>query len=167
MPALRWIVGCDPGTAEAGIAILEEDIETRSGLRLVDHEHICVEGSRAFRLYWIHERLTKIFQRLKETDPGRRMDVAVEFMFAGARNPKTSMVMGEARGIILAAAGAVPKVRIFDYSPSAMKKAIADHGFAQKAQVAAAVSLKLNLPELLPLDVADAAGLAILHSMRT
>lgn len=166
MPAMRWIVGCDPGTSEVGVAVLEEDIETRSGLRLVDHELISVEGTRPFRLHWIHERLTKIFQRLKKTDPGRRMDVAVELMFVW-KSPKVAIVMGEARGIILAAAGAVPKARIFDYQPSSMKKAIADHGHAEKAQVAAAVSLKLGLPDLLPLDVADAAGLAILHSMST
>lgn len=164
MPSLRWIVGVDPGTIDVGVAVLEENIESRSGLRLVDHELIHVEGQRHFRLYWIHERLTTIFRKLKDQDPTRRMDVAVELMFM-ADNPKTAIILGEARGAILAAVGAVPKARIFDYPPSMMKKAIAGHGGAQKAQVAAAVSLKLGLPDLLQLDVADAAGHAILHSM--
>lgn len=164
MGALRWIVGCDPGTVDVGVAVLMEDLETRSGLRLVDHELIHVEGQRHFRLYWIHERLTKIFTRLKAQAPGRRMDVAVEHALV-YKSPSTAIVMGEARGVILAAVGAVPKARIFDYAPSSMKKAVAGHGGAEKAQVAAAVSLRLALPDLLPLDVADAAGLAILHSM--
>lgn len=162
---MRWIVGVDPGTEWAGVAILEQDVESRTGLKLVDHEHIKVQGQRPFRLYWIHERLTKIFQRLKAQDPGRRMDVAVELMFMGD-NPKTSIILGEARGVILAAAGAVPKARIFDYSPSEMKARVAGHGHAEKAQVACAVSLTLKLDYLLPLDVADAAGHAILHSMK-
>jgi crossover junction endodeoxyribonuclease RuvC len=165
MPSLRWIVGVDPGTAQCGVAILEENVESRTGLRLVDHEWVNADGPRHFRLYWIHERLTKIFRRLKDMDPSRRMDVAVELMFMGD-NPKTSIILGEARGVILAAVGAVPRARIFDYPPAMMKKEVAGHGSAEKAQVAAAVSLKLGLPELLPLDVADAAGHAILHSMK-
>lgn len=165
MTCLRWIVGVDPGTSEVGVAVLEENVESRTGLRLVEHEWIQVQGQRAFRLYWIHERLTKIFRRLKEADPGRRMDVAVEYMFVGD-NPKVAVIMGEARGVILAAAGAIRKARVFDYPPSLMKKAVAGIGNAEKAQVAAAVSLRLGLSEQLPLDVADAAGHAILHSMK-
>ena len=165
MPSMRWIVGVDPGTVSPGVAVLEENVESRTGLRLVEHELIKVEGQRSFRLYWIHDRLTKLFQRLEAQQPGRRMDVAVEYMFVGS-NAKTSMIMGEARGVILAAAGAVPKARIYDYPPSSMKLEIAGHGHAEKPQVAAAVSLLLGLDELLPFDVADAAGLAILHSRK-
>jgi crossover junction endodeoxyribonuclease RuvC len=163
MACMRWIVGVDPGSVAVGVAVLEEDIETRTGLRLVEHEWIQVEGSRAFRLYWIHERLTKIFRKLREAAPGRRTDVAVEYMFMGD-NPKRAIELGEARGVVLAAAGNHPKVQLFDYPPSSMKKHVGGHGQAEKAQVAAAVSLKLGLQDLLPLDVADAAGHAIFHA---
>lgn len=165
MPAMRWIIGVDPGTVAVGVAILEEDVESRTGLRLVDHELIKVDGQMAFRLFWIHDKLTKIFQRIKATDPGRRMDVAVEHALV-YKNPSTAIAMGQARGVILAVVGSVPKVRVFDYAPCSMKKEVAGSGKAEKAQVATAVSIKLKLPDLLPLDVADAAGLAILHSMK-
>lgn len=165
MPCKRFILGVDPGTVAVGVAVLEEDIETRTGLRLIDHELIKVDGARHFRLFWIHDRLMKVMRRLQQGDPNRRLDVALELMFMGD-NPKTAIILGEARGVVLAAVGSIRGAQVFDYAPSEMKKAVAGHGGAQKAQVAAAVSLRLGLPDLLPLDVADAAGHAILHSMR-
>ena len=159
MGAKRYIVGLDPGTEKVGFALMEDDLDTRGDLRLLDHELIAVEGTRPFRLYWIHERLTKLFSKLRD----RRLDVAVEKMFI-SNNPATAIILGEARGVVLAAAGAVPKARLFDYFPSEHKKTVAGHGGATKYQAMLAVRLILKIDVDLPLDVADACCIGVHHA---
>lgn len=163
MSKKRYVVGVDPGTLVVGWAVLEDELDTGRGLCLVDHGVIQPQGEKHFRLYWVHEKLSELFRRLKD----RRLDVALERMFVH-KNPATAIVLGEARGAVLAAAGAVKGARIFDYSPGEMKKAVAGHGMAQKYQVQLAVRLLLKLDEKeeIPLDVSDAMGLGVYHATR-
>ncbi len=156
----RIIVAVDPGTEMAGLAVLEQDLDTKAAPRLLEHSLIRAQGTRPFRLFWIHERMTEIFQKYKRA---RRLDVAIEKMFVG-NNPSTAIILGEGRGVVLAAAGAVRGARIFDYFPSEHKKSVAGHGGASKYQAMLAVRLILNLEEDLPLDVSDACSVGIHHS---
>jgi len=156
----RIIVGIDPGSEFAGVAVLEQDLDRKDTPRPLEHDLIRAQGTRPFRLYWIHEKLAELFQRYKTA---KRIDVAIELMFLG-NNPKTSIILGEARGVVLAAAGAVPKARIFDYAPSSHKKSVAGHGGATKYQAMLAVRLLLGITEDLPLDVSDAYCIAVHHS---
>lgn len=157
----RLIVAVDPGTENVGVAILEQDLDTKEMPRLLEHELIRAQGTRPFRLYWIHERLTEIIQKYKKY---RRIDVAVERMFID-KNPQTALALGEAHGVVLAAAGSVPKARIFDYFPAQHKKSVGGHGGATKYQVALAVRVMLKLDEMLPLDVSDACSIGLHHAM--
>lgn len=156
----RVIIGIDPGTEFVGFAVLEQDLDRKDTPRPLEHDLIRAQGSRPFRLFWIHEKLRELFERHRAR---RRIDVAVELMFVG-NNPQTSMILGEARGVVMAAAGAVPKARIFDYAPSSHKKSVAGHGGATKYQAMLAVRLLLGLEGDLPLDVSDAYCIAVHHS---
>lgn len=156
----RLIVGIDPGTEKVGFAVLEQDLDRKDTPRLLEHDLIHAQGTRPFRLFWIHEKLRELFERHRERN---RIDVAIEKMFLGD-NPATCIILGEARGVAMAAAGAVPKARIFDYFPSEHKKSIAGHGGATKYQAMLAVRLLLHIEDELPLDVADACCIAVHHS---
>lgn len=154
----RRIVGVDPGTEFVGFGVLEHDLDSGLGLRLLESGRIHAQGSKAFRLFWIHEKMEALFLKYKD----QRIDLAMEQTFVG-RDARGAIVMGEGRGAILAAAGAVRGLRPFDYMPSEAKKSIAGNGGASKYQVAAAVSVILKLKEMVPLDESDAISIGLHH----
>ena len=77
--------------------------------------------------------------------------------------PGTLLVLGEARGAVLAAA-ANAGVPVYEYEPRRMKKAICGNGLAEKDQIQRMVKVLLNLPEIPQNDAADALGMAICHT---
>ena len=79
------------------------------------------------------------------------------------KNAKTAMVLGEARGVVIAtcAAAGVP---VFEYAPRRVKQSLTGFGGAEKAQVAKMVMTLLGLRETPPEDAADALALAICHA---
>ena len=82
-----------------------------------------------------------------------------------ARNVRTTIVLGHARGVILLA-GEQSGVEIFEYPPAEIKKAIVGTGGATKQQVAFMVARLLRLksaPE--PSDAADGVAAALSHVM--
>ena len=90
---------------------------------------------------------------------------AMEEPFVG-RNSKTAIILGMARGGILAAL-AVRGVPAYSYMPSVAKRAAVGNGGAAKEQVAylLAAELKINVNDI-PLDSTDALSLAICHAQR-
>ena len=102
---------------------------------------------------------TKVAELIAEYKP----DVmAIESVIYG-KNAGTMLVLGEARGAVLAAAaaGGVP---VYEYEPRRMKKAICGNGLAEKEQIQRMVKTLLNLGEVPQNDAADALGLAICHA---
>jgi crossover junction endodeoxyribonuclease RuvC len=89
----------------------------------------------------------------------------MEEPFVG-RNSKTAIILGMARGGILAAL-AVRGVPAYSYMPSVAKRAAVGNGGAAKEQVAylLAAELKINVNDI-PLDCTDALSLAICHAQR-
>jgi crossover junction endodeoxyribonuclease RuvC len=88
--------------------------------------------------------------------------VAVERLFFQA-NARTAMSVGQASGLVLAAASA-SGARVVQYTPNEVKQAVAGYGAAPKDQVQRMVQAQLGLaahPE--PPDVADALALALCH----
>lgn len=158
MPRQRRIVGVDPGTEFVGWAVIEHDLDSGRGLRLVESGRIHAQGTKAFRLFWIHEKMEALFLKYKD----QRIDLAMEQTFMG-KDPRAAITMGEGRGAVLTAAGAVRGIRCYDYMPACAKKSIAGNGGASKYQVAAAVSLMLNLKECVPLDESDAISIGLHH----
>ena len=92
-----------------------------------------------------------------------RPDVlAIESVIYG-KNAGTMLVLGEARGAVIAAA-ADADVPIYEYEPRRMKRAVCGNGMAEKPQVQRMVKTLLALGEVPQNDAADALGLAICHA---
>ena len=94
--------------------------------------------------------------------------LAVESIFY-ARNVRTTVTLGHARGVLLLA-GARAGVIIHEYPPAEIKKAITGNGGATKEQVQFMVKTLLRLKSVpSPNDAADgvAAALTCLLSART
>jgi crossover junction endodeoxyribonuclease RuvC len=86
----------------------------------------------------------------------------VEIVFVNM-NPQASLLLGQARGACLASL-VHHQLSVAEYTALQMKKAIAGHGKAAKAQVQEMVKRLLKLPGLPGPDAADALGLAITHA---
>lgn len=150
------VLGVDPGTALCGFGVVEEGEGGR--LRLLDHGVIATPAGLplAERLRCIHEGLTRLLARYRPTA------VAVEELFF-ARNARTALSVGQARGVALLAA-AQAGAPVYEYTPRQVKQAVVGYGSAPKAQVQEMVRLVLGLetaPE--PDDAADAVAIAICH----
>lgn len=145
----------DPGTRATGFGVVETD--ERGGLRLVECGVIRpAPGPLPARLREIHAALTELCHR-------HRPDVlAVEEAFH-ARNARTTLVLGHARGVILLA-GEEAGIRIAEYSPATIKKSVTGRGGAMKPQVGFMVAqlLRLTSPPR-PADAADGVAVALTH----
>src|SRR5207245_2846435 len=88
--------------------------------------------------------------------------VSVERLFFQA-NARTAMSVGQASGLVLAAAAGAGCV-VVQYTPGQVKQAVAGYGAAGKEQVQRMVQSLLGLPERpRPHDAADALALALCH----
>lgn len=150
------VLGIDPGTAATGYGVVETG--ERGSFRLVECGVIrtSAEAPLAVRLNQVHEELTGLLAR-------HRPDVlAVEEAFH-ARNARTTLVLGHARGVILLA-GAQSGIVLAEYSPAVIKKCVTGRGAAQKPQVGYMVAqlLRLQAPPA-PADAADGVAVALTH----
>lgn len=78
---------------------------------------------------------------------------------------KTSRVLSdrERRGGVIILACSHRHIPIYEYTPLEIKKAVVGYGRAEKNQVQTMVKAILRLPELPPVDAADALAVAICH----
>jgi crossover junction endodeoxyribonuclease RuvC len=115
--------------------------------------------SRPERLYKIKRDLDYVLERYNPTA------LAVEEIFM-AKNPKSTLALGEVRGVILLAA-AEAGIPVYEYTPREVKGSVVGMGAAHKRQVAKMISrlLKLNHePE--NKDETDALAVAFCHVLR-
>lgn len=152
--ANRRILGIDPGTVATGWGVVE-----MSGSGLIHLAHGTIgssashdQGSRLCRIY---HGLQEVLQRY---DP---QGVSLEKVFF-ARNPQSTLKLGQARGVALLAA-AEKRVALHEYSSAEIKLAVVGYGQAAKEQVQKMVASLLRLPERIPSDAADALAAAICH----
>ncbi len=90
--------------------------------------------------------------------------MAVESLF-NARNPRSALVLGHARGVILLA-GAQAGLRVAEYAPREIKQSLTGNGAARKEQVRFMVMRLLGLRDEPPLDQSDALAVALAHVNR-
>jgi crossover junction endodeoxyribonuclease RuvC len=89
--------------------------------------------------------------------------MALEELYSHYKRPRTSILMGHARGVICLAA-AQAGISVASYSATRIKKTLTGNGRATKPQMQRAVARELGLaspPE--PHDVADALATALCH----
>jgi len=108
-------------------------------------------------------RLAELQQGLRSLFAELRPDaVAVERLFFQV-NARTAMSVGQASGLALAEAAATG-CEVAEYTPNAVKQAVAGWGAAPKEQVTRMVTSLLGLTEPpRPADAADALALALCH----
>jgi crossover junction endodeoxyribonuclease RuvC len=151
------ILGVDPGSHATGYGV----ISTGPVVRLLAGGVIraTARAPLAERLLTIHTVLTNI---IAEHCPDQ---MAVEDLF-NAKNARSSLILGHARGVILLA-GAVAGLTVAEYAPREVKQALTGNGAATKEQVRFMVMRLLGLKEAPPLDMSDALGVALAHQGRS
>ncbi len=156
------ILGIDPGLERTGYGV----VELAGGVgapRLVEAGIIRTsrKDPTPDRLAEIHAGVTSV---LKEFKPEA---VAIEELYAHYAHPRTAILMGHARGVVILAA-AQAGVPVASYGATHIKKALVGSGHAAKEQVQRAIQSHFGLkvaPE--PPDVADALAVALCHAHRT
>ena len=149
------IFGIDPGSERTGYGCIEA---RGSRHHLVICGSISAPARSTFpdKLKHIHAALAALLER-------HRPDcVAVENIFH-ARNVRSALKLGHARGIALLAASEAG-LPVVEYAPAEIKRAVVGFGRAEKHQVQQMVKLLLGLDEPpSPYDAADALAVAICH----
>jgi crossover junction endodeoxyribonuclease RuvC len=111
----------------------------------------------------IAERLGCLWDDLQALLADLGPDVLVVERVLFQVNARTAMSVGQASGLVLAAA-AKAGCPVVQYSPNEVKLAVTGYGSASKEQVQSMVQVLLRLPERpRPADRADALALAICH----
>lgn len=167
------VLGIDPGTAITGYGVVttspdgalakstqgapRQNETVRHGpARLVECGVIRTSprAPLASRLHDIFEGVTELIAR-HHPDA-----LAVEDVFY-ARNVRTTVVLGHARGVVLLA-GARAGVTIHEYAPALIKKTVVGRGAATKEQVQFMVARLLRLKSApQPADAADGVACAL------
>jgi crossover junction endodeoxyribonuclease RuvC len=149
------IFGIDPGTGRTGYGCVEI---VGSRHHLVVYGSLSAPARSTFpeKLRYIHTGLVALLAR------HRPEAVAVESIFH-ARNVRSALTLGHARGIALLAASEAG-LPVVEYAPAEIKRAIVGYGRADKRQVQYMIKLLLGLDAApSPHDAADALAVAICH----
>ena len=147
------VLGIDPGTASTGYGVVRS-----LGSRLEALEHGVIETRPGTPL---ERRLADIHGRAGELIARYGADaLAVEELYFGA-NVRTAFAVGQARGVILLAAGQ-QSVPARSYTPQQVKAAVCGSGRAGKDQVGRMVARLLGMAgPPTPDHAADALAVAI------
>jgi crossover junction endodeoxyribonuclease RuvC len=153
------ILGIDPGLKLTGYGILDWIAPEHPSRppALVDAGVIRLDAKAQMppRLLELEQELDGLFKEYKP-------DVcAVEMLYAHYAHPRTAILMGHARGVILLVA-ARHRAIIKQFAANRIKQSVTGHGHAGKPQMQRAIQATWNLPAPPePPDVADAIAIAL------
>ena len=149
------ILGIDPGLRLTGYGVIDAAGPLRP--KLVDGGVIRLKEKQS-----IASRLVELERELDGILAEHRPDVcAVEQLYAHYAHPRTAILMGHARGVILLCA-ARRGIVVEQFAANRIKQSVTGHGHASKQQMQRAIQSLWNLdqpPE--PPDVADALAIAV------
>ena len=148
------ILGIDPGLQVCGYACMETGSDKES---LIEAGVIRTESTSA-----IEEKLNRIAEDIQSLLESLKPDVvAVEELYSHYAHPRTAILMGHARGVILQRC-AQAAIEVRSFSATRIKKSITGNGRASKEQVQKTIQTILSLPQIPePNDVADAIAAAM------
>ncbi len=148
------VLGVDPGTAATGYGVVRGG--EPGGPALIECGVIRTTPKAP-----LARRITEVYDGLLEVIERQRPEaMAVESVFY-ARNVRTTVVLGHARGVVLLA-GERAGLTIHEYEPRLIKKAVVGTGSATKGQVQAMVARLLRLRHApRPADAADGVACAL------
>jgi len=152
------VLGIDPGTAATGYCVVQG--EPFGSLSLIECGVIRTHARDP-----LPARLREIYDDVSMLIARHRPDaLSIEDVFY-AKNVRTTVVLGHARGVILLAAQQA-ELAIHEYPPAEIKKAVVGTGSATKEQVQFMVTRLLRLKSALqPSDAADGTAAALAHIM--
>jgi crossover junction endodeoxyribonuclease RuvC len=149
------ILGIDPGVANTGFGVVAS-----AGMRssAVTAGVVTTRAGVA-----LESRLATLFSDIDGLlDEHAPVAIALEEIYFG-QNASSAMVVGQARGVVLLAAGR-RGMPAFSYTPQQIKQAVCGSGRAAKDQVTKMVAGQLGLDATsLPDHAADALAVAICH----
>jgi crossover junction endodeoxyribonuclease RuvC len=151
------ILGIDPGLQTTGFGVIDAEGASLS--------YVASGTIRTTQLPRgdLPARVRVLFEGVQEVVQRYQPDCAsLEIVFVNV-NPQATLLLGQARGACLSAL-VTRDLPVAEYTALQMKKAVAGHGKAAKAQVQEMVRRLLQLPGLPGPDAADALGLAIMHA---
>ncbi|HEY0776332.1 MAG TPA: crossover junction endodeoxyribonuclease RuvC [Gemmatirosa sp.] len=152
------VLGIDPGTAATGYGVVARD---RGGLtRLVECGVVRTRARDP-----LPARLREVYEGVTELIARHRPDtMAVESVFY-AKNVRTTVTLGHARGVILLA-GELAGLEVHEFPPAEIKKAVVGTGSATKEQVQFMLTRLLRLKSVpSPSDAADGVAAALTYCM--
>jgi len=149
------IIGIDPGLRNLGWGVIEKQ---NNALRFIaaGTAHSDAKAGLAQRLCALHKSLTEIIEQFHPDE------AAVEITFVN-KDAAATLKLGQARGIALL----VPAqfgLKIAEYAPNAIKKAVIGVGHGEKNQIQ--LMIKTLLPKAVydSPDAADALAIAVCHA---
>ncbi|MDD9331191.1 MAG: crossover junction endodeoxyribonuclease RuvC [Wolbachia sp.] len=150
------IIGLDPGMSKTGWAVIS--LSKRNNIEFLGGGAISTSSKLD-----AGERLHIIFDQLKKVISQHSPDeAAVEKIFIN-QNPKSSLTLGYARGIVILALK-ITNVSINEYDANYIKKSIVGNGHADKNQVIFMVKQMIKNVEVKCNHTADALATAICHA---
>lgn len=155
------MLGIDPGlrlTGYGAVDLREGEIEPT----LVEGGVIRLDAKQPMehRLLQLRNDLTELIATL---NPDR---LAVEQLYAHYAHPRTAILMGHARGVILLC-GTAAGLPIQHLAATEIKKSLTGNGHATKRQMQLSIQAQCRLAEPpSPPDVADAIAIAMCHARR-
>lgn len=153
------VLGVDPGLQVTGYAIVES-VKGKAVVReagVIRSAEGRTKEEMAIRLQKLHSGLSEVLKQFKPDG------MAMEQLFAHYNHPRTAILMGHARGVLMLAA-AQHNVSVQSYSATHVKRSITGSGRASKEQIQYTMMRELSLPQLPePADVADALAVALCH----
>lgn len=151
------ILGVDPGLQRTGYAFISAGASEYESAQLLEAGVIRLASTEPVeqRLVALQTHLTELLKRHPASA------AALEDLYAHYKHPRTAILMGHARGVIMATCAA-QGCAVTAVPATQAKKLLTGSGHATKAQMQRAVQTTLGLPALPePNDVADAIAIAL------
>ena len=152
------ILGIDPGLGTTGYGIISS---VNNNIELVDFGTIKTspKDNLSIRLKIIFDSISKLINTYSPSV------FSIEEIFY-SNNVKSSLLLGHARGVAIAAA-AIEDIIIYEYSAKKIKQSLTGNGNAHKEQVKFMVTNLLKLKEAPKSnDASDALAIAICYFLQ-
>ncbi|KEQ06557.1 MAG: crossover junction endodeoxyribonuclease RuvC [Alphaproteobacteria bacterium] len=149
------IIGIDPGLRRTGWGVIET---LGNSLRFVASGTVMSDGDMdlASRLCQLHDGLAEVVHSYQP------QEAAVEQTFVN-KDAVATLKLGQARGVVMlvpARAG----LRVSEYAPNAVKKAVIGVGHGDKKQIHMMLKILMPKATFVGNDAADALAIAICHA---
>jgi len=152
------VIGIDPGLNITGYGVVDCAV---NGVRLLEAGVIRLPRSEGRNLPL---RLEVLFREVREVmEEFHPEAMCLEEVYSHPAYPRTSILMGHARGVICLAAR-LARIPVMNFSAKRIKQVVAGNGNASKLQVQRAVQHFFSLGRVpQPPDVADALAAALCY----